>query len=106
MIAFKALKAGKPEQASGAYVYYQDQNALAVGSQSAPVNPEDFSEYGQCSDACDQDASCAGWTIEMKTLEADRPRTCRLVSGVYDAAQPARSFVRADVTRLQVPVLL
>lgn len=106
MIAFKSLKAGQPEQASGAYVYYQDQNALTVGSQSAPSGAGTFASYSACRIACDQDASCAGWTIEMKMLESERPRTCRLVRGVYDAAQPARSFVRADVTRLQVPVLL
>jgi hypothetical protein len=106
MIAFKAVKAGQPEQASGAYVYDQDQNALTVGSQAAPSGAGGFTAYSECSAACDADASCAGWTIEMKMLESERPKTCRLVTGVYDTAQSARSFVRADVTRLEVPVLL
>lgn len=109
MIAFKALTAGQPDQASGAYTYYQDLNALDVGTQVLAPNANTFSNYTtyiECRAACDQDASCVGWTIEMKMLESDRPKSCRLVTGVYDPVQDARSFTRADVTRLTVPVLI
>lgn len=110
MIAFKTLKAGAPAQPSGAYVHYQDANALSVGTQTPAPGAQDpttpFTDYQQCRDACDQDATCVGWTIKMAMFEADRPRTCHLVTGVNDPAQQARSFIRADTAHLQVPVLV
>lgn len=39
--------------------------------------------------------SCTAFIIQITVDEAARPKTCRLVYGIYDVAEFKRSFVRA-----------
>lgn len=82
---------------------YQDAYGLSVGTQALAANANTFSTYADCFAACDAQADCVGITAQMLLQESARPKTCNLITGVVDAGSAARTFVRADATRLQLP---
>lgn len=111
LIAFKTVKAGQPSTPSGAYSYWQDPNAvnilgqILVGqNQTVPTNVASFTSDKGCSDACDADPNCAAFTLLNKADLTARWQSCTLLGGAEDVE--ARSFVRADITKLVFPVLL
>jgi hypothetical protein len=106
IIVFKALTAGDASTPSGAYIHYQDNNALEVGIGTAPANVNSFTSIQDCKVACDAVPTCLGFSMKMVLYDSDMPKTCVLLSGINDPAQSTRSFVRADATRLQMPTLI
>ena len=106
VVALKTSVAGNSSRPSGAYAQYQDPYALSLGIQTAAPGAGSFTTMQQCLDACDQVADCAGVTIQMLVNVAARPTTCAFLTGINDALQEARSFVKADATRLSYPELI
>lgn len=106
LVAFKAVAAGNASQPTGAYVFYQDPYGTSLGSQVAIPGANTFTNLQQCLDACDAVTNCAGVSMAMLVVEALRPTSCTYIYGSDNAAQEARSFVRADATRLSVPELI
>jgi len=106
LVAFKAVAAGNASQPTGAYVFYQDPYGTSLGWQVAIPGAGTFTSLQQCLDACDAVTNCAGISMAMLVVEALRPTSCTFIYGSDNAAQEARSFVRADATRLRVPELI
>lgn len=114
-IAFKALparytaassldsNASAKGVASGTYVWWEDPNALAVASQTAPANTATFSSIEECTKACDYDCTCAGVTL-LQTVDAGAvASTCKLLQGDDYPGRFQRTVVRVDMDQTNFP---
>jgi hypothetical protein len=118
-IGFKALPAGYTAASSldanntsakgvssGTYVWWEDPNALAVASQTAPANAASFFSIEDCTRACDFDRTCAGVTLQQTVDVGAVASTCKLVQGDDYPGRFIRTVVRVDMDQTNFPAAL
>jgi hypothetical protein len=95
-VGFKALPASRSLGVGGAYIWWPDSNALAVGVQV----PAKGANALDCMHACDDNRDCAG--VVLPNGASRDGITCLLINGEVQPGTFVRTVVRADVERLNV----
>lgn len=73
---------------------------MDVGIQKPAPGAADFINVADCSKACDDDSTCAGFTVRMTVDPWRIGTTCRLVFGDATQGRFKRSMVRTDLDRI------
>lgn len=88
---------------SGLYTFWQDPNALEIGTQTAPTNAASMESVQDCVTACDYDGECVGVTVQMTVQQTKIGTTCKLIKGDARPGRFKRTVVRTDLERIAFP---